>query len=73
MLWFSDCTIVHFLNFFFSRIDKESLEAEMKKLEEMQEKVKNMLQQQHKDERAAKKKGNSILICSRSVTRSSYS
>jgi hypothetical protein len=37
-------------------IDKKNLKAEMKKLERMQKKVKNMKQQQCKDERTSKKK-----------------
>jgi hypothetical protein len=37
------------------RADKESLEAEVKKVEKMQEKVKNMQHQQRLKERAAKK------------------
>jgi cytoskeletal protein RodZ len=43
-------------------VDKESLKAEMKKLEKTQEKVKNMQKLQRKDERVAKK-GKTILIC----------
>ena len=42
-------------------VNKESLKAETKKLEKMQEKVKNMQKHQCKDECAAKK-GKTILI-----------
>lgn len=47
------------LTVFFSHIVKGNLEAEMKKLERMQKKVKNMQQQQRKE---ASKKGMTVQV-----------
>ena len=49
-------------SFFPCYVDQENLEAEMKKLGRIQKKVKNIQQQQRKEERASKK-SKTILIC----------